>query len=337
MGLFDKIAGVAGGLLGLGGSVKQSQAASLSAQEQSKLLEQLRIELESTGFQGPGGFSAGVNFGGGTQGQFAQRPSKFGGFKPVNSGFDPRGTQARNGNFFSPGFLASQGGQDQFAQAGGAGFRGLNPQFFGGGRGGGFGGFGQQPQQQQQQPQGGNSLGFQLGDLEPSRQGLVGVAQQGLGRTLLGSQQDTLGLLRAQARPFESFAFDDLQERLFGQGNRNSSAGGRQTEGFFNALFNADLGRQLASTGENRAQSGFDLQQALSALTGQGGLFNQGLSGLQASLNASQAQGTARTGGGANQAGIFNANQFGASTAARGGTLSGIGDLISGLPDIFKV
>jgi len=227
------VAAVSGGL-GLLASRKQSKAASKAAQAQRDQLDALSVELESSGFQGPGGFGAGVNFGGGTQGQFAQRPSAFGGFRPANSGFDPRGTQAQNGSFFSPGFLASQGGQDQFAQAGGAGFRGLNPQFFGGrgGRGGGgfggqFGGFsgqgfGQQARQNLQQ-QGGNSAGFQLGDLEPSRQGLVGVSQQSLGRALGGNQQNTLGLLRAQARPFEQFAFDDLQERLFGQGNRNSS------------------------------------------------------------------------------------------------------------------
>lgn len=91
-----------------------------------------------------------------------------------------------------------------------------------------------------------------LGQLGGQAQGALGGLLQG-GQSLLGGGNldlnqlinSRLGLLREQAAPFESRAFDSLQNRLFSQGQLGGSGGGLQMESFARGLGQADLARQL--------------------------------------------------------------------------------------------
>jgi hypothetical protein len=194
--------------------------------------------------------------------------------------------------------------------------------------------------------------------------GATGLATQAFGRAAqLGSGQagaSILDLLRQQAQPFENRAFNNLQSNLFSTGRIGSTGGGLQTEAFARGLGQADLSRQtqalgledqLLSSAFNRFgqttglandlagagvqsqafQSQFprqlrdqDLQFALQALQGQGGLNSQALANFNAALAAGQAQSNAATGNASN---IIDA----AGNPAFGGTATTIGNALGGL------
>lgn len=98
-------------------------------------------------------------------------------------------------------------------------------------------------------------------------------ASQGFG----DYRQQTLDLLRQEAKPEEDRALANLQNTLFAQGRLGSSGGGLQMEAFARGLGQADLARQLAAGQEARAAQ----SQALNVGTG---LAGQGL-GLQEMQN----------------------------------------------------
>lgn len=122
---------------------------------------------------------------------------------------------------------------------------------------------------------------------------LRGQAQNAFG-SLPGTQQqstaETLGLLRQQAQPFEERAFSNLQDNLFATGRLGTTGGGLQTEAFARGLGQADLGRQLAASGEGRAAQQAQLGLGTGLASQQDALLSnamnrfQGMSGLSQNL-----------------------------------------------------
>lgn len=105
--------------------------------------------------------------------------------------------------------------------------------------------------------------------------GLAGTAFTGAGNQLQAASQgfgdvqaQTLANLRAQAQPFETRQFENLQNNLFSTGRLGSSGGALQTEAFARGLGQADLSRQLEATNQARLTQ----QNALSLAQGMGGL-----------------------------------------------------------------
>ena len=94
---------------------------------------------------------------------------------------------------------------------------------------------------------------------------------QGAFGALAGTQQEardnTLALLREQARLPEERAFSRLQDNLFATGRMGSSGGGLQMEAFARGLGQADLQRQLVAAEEGRAaqQAQLGLGQGLAS------------------------------------------------------------------------
>lgn len=76
----------------------------------------------------------------------------------------------------------------------------------------------------------------------------LGDASRGFGDV----RDSTLANLRAQAKPEEDRAFDNLQNNLFATGRLGSSGGALQTEAFARGLGQADLSRQLSANQEAR-------------------------------------------------------------------------------------
>lgn len=120
-----------------------------------------------------------------------------------------------------------------------------------------------------------------LGDVNrgSAAPGLAATAFQGAGTQLANAGQDfnsvrdqTLQQLRDQASPFETRAFDDLNNSLFSTGRLGSSGGALQTEAFARGLSQADQSRVLSANNEARTQQ----QQALG--------IGQGLAGVGSSI-----------------------------------------------------
>jgi hypothetical protein len=120
--------------------------------------------------------------------------------------------------------------------------------------------------------------GFQRG-LQDMLFGGAGASAERLGRGFDASRDDTLALLRQQAAPFEQRAFQGLQDTQFATGQLGSSGGALQTEAFARGLSQADLDRQLAASGEARAE-----QSSLLDLLGGQLEGGAGLRGMEADL-----------------------------------------------------
>jgi hypothetical protein len=89
--------------------------------------------------------------------------------------------------------------------------------------------------------------------------GLAATAFAGAGSQLADASRgfndvrdQTLSTLRAQAQPFETRAYDTLQNDQFSRGQMGSSGGALQTEAFARGLGEADLTRQLQANQEAR-------------------------------------------------------------------------------------
>jgi hypothetical protein len=196
----------------LGGAAMSSRAARQSSKDMAATQGQLTTRLGQSDITGPGGMTSTV-FGDGNGGS-------------INLG--DLGN-ARN-------FLTQLGTNSAFnAQSGG-----MPPGVL----------------QALQQLQGGGSLPGM-----PNTSQLDGNMSEMLARTFgqVGQSQnfnqvrdDTLGLLRDQARPFEQRAFNNLQNDQFATGRLGTSGGGMQTEAFARGLAQADTSRQLSAIGEAR-------------------------------------------------------------------------------------
>lgn len=83
-------------------------------------------------------------------------------------------------------------------------------------------------------------------------------------------RQQTLDTLRAQAQPFETRAYDKLQNDQFARGQMGSSGGALQTEAFARGLGQADTDRQLQANNEARLtqQNALGLGQGMAGIGG---------------------------------------------------------------------
>lgn len=113
-----------------------------------------------------------------------------------------------------------------------------------------------------------------LGQMGSSRS-LMNTAFRGAGRHLedaaMGgdmARDRQLELLRAQAQPFETRAFNQLQNNLFATGRMGSTGGAMQMEAFARGLGQSDLDRQIRAGEEGRLFS----QNALSMASGLSGV-----------------------------------------------------------------
>jgi hypothetical protein len=109
-----------------------------------------------------------------------------------------------------------------------------------------------------------------------------------LGQTYGQAYDNTLGTLRAQARPEEDRAFAGLTDNLFSTGRLGSTGGALQTEAFARGLGQADLSRQLAATQQAQQAQ----QNSLGLATGASGigmgLAQQGNNNMGALSNSMQ-------------------------------------------------
>lgn len=158
-----------------------------------------------------------------------------------------------------------------------------------------------------------------LGDLEPARAGFAGIAAGApVGPN---SRGEILNLLREQANPFETKAFQGINQNLFSRGRLGAedSATGEAYQGFARGLAEADTGRQLAAFGLSDEIQTNELNRRLGAAQGATGLT--GLSTLPFEMALKLAM--AKSGAAAQQAGALNAaggdSLLGAFTSLFGG------------------
>jgi hypothetical protein len=148
--------------------------------------------------------------------------------------------------------------------------------------------------------------------LDPSSQFAINQGQGMLsGLDLQGQVDETLNLLRTQARPAEERAVDSALQDLFSTGQLSSTSGARALGELSLAQENADITRQLQAQqvgqqqfqlqqqagqgllglGQSGLATGRQLQQGLAGLQGQTGLSalgtQSGLLGQQAGLSGS--------------------------------------------------
>jgi hypothetical protein len=125
-----------------------------------------------------------------------------------------------------------------------------------------------------------NTLGMQAG-MAPEARSMYGMGAGLLGNDYSGVMNDRLALLRQQAAPFESRAFNANNQNLFSTGRMGTTGGGLQTEAFARGLAQADTSRQLDAMGFAEQLYGRDQQAGINMMgTGLEGIFGgMGLAG----------------------------------------------------------
>jgi hypothetical protein len=158
-----------------------------------------------------------------------------------------------------------------------------------------------------------NSANQQLAGLGQNgfQRGLQNTAFAGAGNQLGIASQDpsavrdqTLSLLRQQAQPEETRAWQQLQQDQFGTGRMGTTGGGIQTEAFARGLGQADLSRQLMAgqEGRNYQQNALGLGQGLAGVGGNvAGLESQLLQNAFSNFGNTMGLGANLSGQGYNQ------------------------------------
>jgi hypothetical protein len=289
----------------IGSAVLGNKAAKKQAKAQREAMQQLSTELSPFSFVGPGGISGGFSVGGSG--------------RPTPQHFQVSGLGLADGLRTALDLVNQARGQPAVAAGGNQVFGdlgALNPAFLGlvglaeQGIGSAAAGGGMPAALAQALAATGTpiqvgqdntldlisqGLGGQFGAQLAGIEGLMsGGFQRGLQDTAFGGAlaqaaaagtgfqdvaDNTLSLLREQAQPFESRAFQDLQENLFSTGRLGTSGGALQTEAFARGLAQADIGRQLQAQEEARRVQTQALQQA----TGLAGI-GTGVRGLEDEL-----------------------------------------------------
>jgi hypothetical protein len=225
---------------------------------------------------GYGGGYGGYNFGGygGGFGMQPQQPGVAGNSINLSAG-DLEGARSALSQFATQGVPGAGQGIPYGVQQAMWGLQGASRQLPGTNLGGinalnqsGWGQFGQAQ----------NQLDTAYGGFQPNLQSTAfrGAATQFQDASMGGQDvyNRTLDQLRQQAQPFETRAYDQLQNDQFSRGQMGTTGGGIQTEAFARGLGQADLSRQLQAT-----QSGQQFQQnALGIGQGLAGV-GQGLAG----------------------------------------------------------